>query len=281
MSPNRDKKGKKRVEGSTSTRSKYRPLMVLEAYKMARMGMSDVDIVRHYGIARRSWDLWCDKHPELKEAVRQARKERQDGETLPDWVYARLAPELREMWNNIRRWEKEPNGVVKIELMLSQQGKLVRQQLFLHALCVSHFSQTVAMRRVNITKTELQHWIEHDPGFAQLVQEIDWHKGNFFESQLMKLVEQGNPAAVLFANKTYNRSRGYASHSQVDVNVTGAVAHGVLDLTDLLPYLQETTRLELLDAIRKREQVEADRLRPVPVKSVEEIVAGQILDTGQ
>ena len=271
---------KSKVKDPKPPRSKYRPLMVLEVYKMARMGMAVTDMIAHYKIAKRTWELWTAKHPELQAAVVEAKRERAEGETLPDWVYTRLSPELRAVWNKVRRWEKEPNGVIKIELMLAEQGKLVRQQLFLHALCVSHFSPTLALRRVNVTKHELEHWIEHDPDFAKLVEEIDWHKGNFFESQLMRLVEDGNPAAVLFANKTYNRNRGYTSRSQVDVNVSGSVAHGVLDLTELLPYLREEVRLELLAAIRQREQVEADRLRPVPIRSVQEIVAEQIAQNG-
>ncbi len=255
---------------------KYKPILVLDAYKLSRLGMTDTDIAVHFKVARMNFIRWQKTYPELKEALDRGRAEREQEDSLPDWVYSRLSPELKEVWSKISRWQKEKNGVVKIELILSEQGKLVRQQLFLYALCVSHFSPSLALQKVNVTRSELDRWINTDPDFAKLVTEIEWHKGNFFESQLVRLVGEGNPAAVIFANKTFNRGRGYASHTSVDVNVQGQVGVGVLDLTELLQYLGEGARAELLAAIRQKEQAEAEQYRTQTPLSVSEMVQEQV-----
>jgi hypothetical protein len=241
---------------------KWKPIYLVQIYRMVRLGISDVDICKGLKISRQALWLWNKERPELREAIALARKELADHESLPAWIYSRLTPELKVLWKKIQNFEKEPGGtgIARIELLLQDEGKRTRQQLFLYALCVSRFSPSLAMKKVNIAKRELDYWIANDLEFAQLVEEVQWHKGNFFEDALVKLVKEGNPAAILFANKTFNGVRGYAPKSQVDVNVSGQVMHGVLDLGDLMPLLTEATRLELLTAIRRRDAEKNPRL---------------------
>lgn len=242
-------------------KSPWKPIMVVRTYKMARLGMQELEIARSLGVGSRTWWQWKQQYPELQEAIDMAGKEREGGQTLPEWVYSHLEPDLQKLWDDIGKWEKQPNGVNKIELMLSDSGKRVRQQLFLHALCSLSFSPSRALQKVHLTKIELNNWINNDPEFARLVEEIDWHKGNFFEESLVQLVQQGEKGAVIFANKTYNAQRGYGVKAKLDVHHTGQVGHlhAVLDLADLIPYLKDTTRDELLEAIEKREAVMSPR----------------------
>jgi len=172
---------------------------------------------------------------------------------LPQWIYSRLTPELQEIWKKIDRWDKQKGGAAKIEMILQDHGKAVRQQLFLHALSTCRFSCTRALAKVNVTKREFDNWLLHDVDFAELVDEVEWHKGNFFESALIGLVEAGEPGAVVFASKTFNAERGYGIKARVDHNVAGTVMHGVVDLLEVAPFMKEETRADLLEAIRLRE----------------------------
>lgn len=258
--------GKKKT--AEPKRAMWSPILLVRVYRLARLGMCDSDICKELGVSRQTFHRWIREKPELAEAMRMAEKERSEGETLPEWIYRQISPELREVWDQVRAWHREENGVLKIEMLLADKGVRVRQQLFLHALCVCRFSASHALRMVNVSKREFDQWVSSDPCFSELVQEVEWHKGNYFERQLVKLVQEGNPQAVIFANKTLNSTRGYGARMKMDVQHSGAVLHGVMDLGDLLPYLSADTRLQVLEAIRRREKEKASReLAPVEVLS--------------
>lgn len=261
-----------RVIGTTG---KWKPIFVVHAYRMVRMGVSDKDISQFLGVSRVAWWKWLRDKPELKEAVELARKENRETETFPDWVYGRLSPELKAVWDKVMQFHREKAPVAKLEMLLSDHGKRVRQQLFLFALCMENFSPSSAMHRVNVSKKTLESWMLEDPDFAQLVEEVDWHKGNFFEWSLVQLVREGNPQAILFANKTFNSRKGYGKRDQLDVNVSGNVLHGVLDLAELLPMLSEAARTELLSAIRSREQQQREL---TPATTPEDAVQRKIVE---
>jgi hypothetical protein len=249
---------------------------ILRTYRMVRVGMTLVEVCRDIGVTKRGFDLWRREYPALQEAIVIAQRERAEAEQLPGWVYARLSPELRMLWDEIGRLEGEDSGLEKIEVLLSDQGRVVRQQLFLHALCMLNFSQSAAMHKVNISKRDLDSWIRSDPDFAELVVEMQFHKAEFFEHQLVQLVREGNPAAVLFANKTFNRERGYSVRSEVDVNVSGAVLHGVLDLSEIMGELSEGAKMEVLSAIEKRNREDRPELTVQKPSSAEEVIRQRI-----
>lgn len=256
---------------------KWKPVFLVEIYKLAKLGMAKGDIANTLKISRTLLFYWEKNRPEVKLVFAMVAKELSDGETFQDWIYNQLSPELKELWDNIKLWEKEPSGVVKIELMLQDQGKLVRQQLFLHALCVSNFSVNFAMRRVNISKRTLDEWMSRDIDFSELISQIEWYKGNFFENSLIRLVKQGHPAAILFANRTFNRERGYAPKSEVEVNVNGNILHGVLDLSVLMPYMREDTKNDVMAAIRQYEESKVLSKTAKPrLLDLQEVVSEQI-----
>jgi hypothetical protein len=232
----------------------YNSFIPVLAYKMARSGMRNNDIAEEFGIREKSFHIWLLKHPDLKKAVELGRTDRGDGKTLTEWIYQRLDPELQQLWDKIEQFDAEPNSVVKIELLLQGHGESVRQQLFLHALVQNNFSPSAAMRKVNMDRRRLERWLNEDPRFAELVREVQWHKGNFFEEALAKLVKQGVTSAVLFANKTFNAKRGYATTSKLQVEHSGSIVHGVLDLAELLPQLSQAAQQEILSALRQREE---------------------------
>ena len=78
-----------------------------------------------------------------------------------------------------------------------------------------------------------------------MIEEIEWHKCNFFEEALVDLVAMRNPGAVMFVNRTKNADRGYSEKIQVEHS--GAIATSVS--VDELELPMET-RKELLRAVR-------------------------------
>jgi hypothetical protein len=253
---------------------KWKPIYLVLIYRMMRNGIPEKDQAKALGVTRERIYRWMNELPELKEAVEMARRERAENESMPDWVYAHLSPELQEIWKKIEKWHEMPDGVAKIELMLQDEGKRVRQQLFLYALCVSNFCPSAALRMVNVSRKTLNFWISSDGEFAELVDEVQWHKGNFFEESLVRLVREGNPAAVLFANKTFNKERGYQATAKLEVEHSGAVLHGVVDLAELMDYLSQPCRLELLEALRQK------NAKDTPALTVQERLSQEIANVG-
>lgn len=228
---------------------------LVPVYRMVRAGLSDSDVCKTLKISRETFYKYQRIVPELKAAIALAEKERIDNQDLPAWVNARLGPELMALWKKIEKWDgsKDGSGVNKIEMLLQDHGKRVRQQLFLHALCVFQFDPSTALRKVNVTARELKRWIAGDVEFAELVEEIEWHKGNFFESSLVQLVQEGNAAATIFANRAFNSGRGYGVKDRLDVNIDAKMMVGVVDLAELMPFMSDQTKTEVLEAIRKKE----------------------------
>lgn len=242
--------------------SKYRPIMLVSIYRYAKSGLTESAIAESLGISESGFKKWKKAHPDINEAIFLGRTETGDGGNWHKFIYERLAPDLREVWDNINSWDQFPNGVVKIEALLSTHGKLVRQQLFLYALVNFNFSKSKAMAKVCIDKDTLDYWIKHDEKFCALVEEIEWHKGNFYEESLVQLIREGDVTATIHANKTFNSDRGYGTKTDVNIRHSGVIDHNVLDLDDL--QLSSQCRLEILEALRLRdERLQKEKLKPL------------------
>lgn len=231
----------------------WKPIFLVEVYRLARAGLSDEAIARSLNISRNTIKLWKDRQEGVREALELARKEVPSEDGFARYFYTQLDPSLQNLWDAIENNETKGGGIARLDRILADHGKNARQSLFLHALVNSHFSPTRAMERVGIDKRQLDDWKDNDPDFAQLVEDIQWHKGNYFEEALVKQVEKGNISAILFANARYNQKRGYGTKSEVDVTVSGEVRHThAIDLAEL--DLSPACRLEIVQARRKKEQ---------------------------
>lgn len=185
------------------------------------------------------------KYPDLALAKEMAEGRRGSG-TLSDYIFKQLSPEAQALWEKIKFWDEEgANTYTQIERILKGQTKKLRQELFVHALVNSSFDPSEAMRIVGISRQTYELWRAHDLDFRQLIEEIQWHKRNFFEKALHNLVEERHPAAVLFVNRTINADRGYGEKMKVEHEVTHGVRLEELDL-------DVETQRKILDAIRRK-----------------------------
>jgi hypothetical protein len=148
-------------------------------------------------------------------------------------------------------WEKEDTSTQRIEALLGDHGRRVRQHLWVHALICRNFNPSAACRAVNVSFDVVESWKRQDDRFRKLIEEIHEHKKNFFESQLVKLAKKGDVNAILFANRTLNRDRGYGDKTQVEIS--GSINHRVENLLNLdeLDLPPEVLRV-ILDHVRKK-----------------------------
>jgi hypothetical protein len=255
----------KRERGPNSI-SRWTPILLVHIYRHAKAGLSNEAIARVMDITSNRFVKWKRDRPEVAQALALARKEAPMDNSFVRYFYSQLDPRLQALWNEIENANNLGGGIAQLDAILGDHGTKARQSLYLHALISSHFSPTRAMEKVGIDKRTLDHWINNDPDFPELVEQIQYHKKNYFEEALVKLVEAGDKSAILHANRSVNRDRGYGRHSDMTVTVNGNVNHNhVLDLSEL--NLSLACRTEIANALRELEQKkEAARLlsqRPI------------------
>lgn len=243
---------KKKKSMARPQETKYNDTIPVRTYELLRSGMSLAKCGKLFGVSGTSFFGWIKKYPALKDAVDRAQqyKKGEGGDTFRQYVFGRLDPEARLVWKKMHRYEgcRSEN---KIRAMLEKRGKLVRQSLFFYALIHANFNVSVALRKVCLSHAQFQAWMQRDSDFNKLVKEIDWHKGNYFEGALMKLVRDGDSAATIFASKTFNRNRGYNDKVEVDIHIE----HKISPLQQSLEGLSVEDRKRILDNIRgSREQ---------------------------
>jgi len=229
----------------------WKPEFAIDAYELAREGLSDEKIAAALGVSPATIQLWKRKRPGFRYALKQARKGASKcvhTEDFREYVYNRLPPRLQALWDLLQECEEEPNAVQRIEALLANEGKNTRQHLFLYALSHYNFSQSAARRALNLSRDIVRYWTKFDPDFAALIDELHQAKKDFFESALVGLVARGDSPATIFANKTLNRDRGYGE--KIEHEHTGAVQHNlsVVAVDDLQLPLE--VRKQILDALR-------------------------------
>lgn len=219
-------------------------------YELAKQGFKDTQIADALGVQYRTFMRWRKKRVAVKEALERGRvPHKQKGvQTFKDYCYQRLPPELQTVWKQIVELDRT-SGIASIERLLADAGEPARKHLLVHALIERNFNMSQALRMVNVSKKEFDRWAMTDTDFRDLLDEIHWHKGNFFEGALCALVEAGEVAAVLHANKTFNASRGYGNKLAVEHGGTVSHDHKVVAIDQLGLSLKE--RIRLLDKVKQ------------------------------
>jgi hypothetical protein len=235
--------------GAMQRKDKFNATMYVTAYELARDGLLDEQIARSLGVQGTTFRGWCGKSPALADAVARGRHRREPGNELAfhEYIYAHLSPTLRDVWDEINACEYLTNAVERVEALLGNCGKNGRQHLFLYSLTQSCFNVSKSLRKLNISRKTYEHWVQHDPDFAELVDEVEYHKKNFFETAFIGRVAAGDTAAILHAVRTKCRDRGYSD--KIEVEHTGTVQHlHTVDVADL-PLDVEVYRM-ILAALR-------------------------------
>ncbi len=201
---------------------------IVGVYQLARSGMTEAKIAKILGISLATFRVWEKKKKYFKLMLEAGRKEwggkNEKETTIQDYIFKSLPRDLRKLWNEINALERAKSGVEKIEALLEKRGVRARQSILLHAWTKGNFSLTRALRKVNISRSTFDAWCTKDDGFAQLVSDIDWYKGHFYEDAFIGLVKGGDTTAIVHAQKTFNRKRGYGEKTDIDINLSGGVS---------------------------------------------------------
>lgn len=249
----------------------------LESYLLAKAGATNTQIAAALNVNRETFDRWFKLRPALAAALERARGP--ETTSFKDYVYNRLAPELKKFWDELNPTDGEGADP---RILLKDQGKRLRQQLFLFALVNSSFNASEACRRVGINPVTLHLWVNNDPEFKELYTEMHWHKGNFYEEHLVKGVARGDPGLVMFANRTYNRDRGYAERQELKIDTTVKHEHTVVRIADLEAHLSTDVLLALYDAVKAMEDKKSRDADPVAVPALghREVIEAVAVDGG-
>lgn len=231
----------------------WRSEMVLDIYLYAKSGMTQQQIAEALGVSKARFSRWLNgRRPAALYAWERGHAtlmENKNNPTFVDYVLGHLDPEARSVWQQIELWEEGADAYDQVKALFDLQPDLIQQQLFVHSLVSCSFDVHKALKRICLSKRKLELWTS-DPNFNKLMEEMKWHKKNFFEGSLVDLVKAKNSAAVIFANKTLNADRGYGEKMEMQVSGQVNVVHTLVPITELNLPLE--TKKDILRAIRER-----------------------------
>ncbi len=225
-------------------------VLLLDVYELAKENKNDTEIWELLGITEGVWKNIV-KEEEVKYTLSKARMgiSTRTGIKLSDYSFGQLSDSQQKLWHRILKCENEDNYQTRIDGILQGHGEYARMNIFLYSLVHHNFHLSRAMRQVNCSARTMKRWRE-DSDFIAMVDSIQKEKGDFFESCLIRKCKEGDSAAILFVNRTFNRSRGY--NEKVEIEHTGNVNHtvdfGIEDLDLPLEVLEV-----VLKAIKKKE----------------------------
>jgi DNA-binding MarR family transcriptional regulator len=243
MKPN---KGRGRDKAPRKPAKQVTIRLILDVYDAFLREREEKKIAAALGTTQTSLSQWLEKFPELQEARDLAITRRASTADFAGYIYKRLTPDARKVWEEIQFWAEGSNAQDKIKTILDGRATPLRQEIFIHALVSNSFNLSEACRIACVPRATVESWRKEDLAFQQLVEEIQFHKKNLFEGALVGLVEQGNPGAIMFVNRTVNSDRGYGEKTTVDH--TGTIGFRVDELQ-----LDLDTRRKILDSIKLRE----------------------------
>ncbi len=242
--------------------------MYVRAYELAREGLKGTPLARALGTELATLKRWKKKYPYFKEALEKGRSFKTESKTgdFFDFVYGRLSPKQQKLWDTISAWENEPNGASCVEQLLAKNGEHTRMHLFAHALFVNNFSVTNACRTMNMSFDQMNDMVLNNPDFGKILEQMKLCKKDFYESALVKLVSEGDPSAVVFANKTFNRDRGY--NEKTELEVTGSITNTHLIDVSVLNLPLDVKKM-ILEAYRKYKEGPQTAQEETPANTLE------------
>lgn len=230
----------------------WKTKLIFRIFELAKNGYNDENISSILGIKSSTFFQWKKKKRLVRIALKIARRKKEK-KTLNDFIFEKLSPDLKIVWNKINGLEKKKNGMERIEYLLEKKGKYARQSLFLYALVNTNYSFNKSLKIVNITKRIFDEWC-NEPEFYKLINELEWYRKNWLEDSLMSLIAEGNKEAILFANRNINRDRGY--NDSKNINIKNENIHRLecnINIDEL--NLPIDVRKIILEAIRNRKSI--------------------------
>lgn len=252
-------------------------------FRLAADGLGDKQIAESLGVDAETFARWARQKRAVKEALKEARRDKARGsKAIMEMMSGRMPRKARDLWDRMVRLEKAMQPRDKgsnarmtrrerfeeeraLQDIVDKGGRVLKQHLFLAALVSSRFMVTEACRRIGISHAEYNAWTK-DSEFKEVLSTLHQCKKDFLESALMDLVAERNPAAVVFANKTMNRDRGYGTKPE---ETTVHVKH------------EHSLRIDDLPIEARKAILEAMRAKKQPLLEDKSIVDAEVVDVRQ
>ena len=110
-----------------------------------------------------------------------------------------------------------------------------KKKAMLEALTLSFGVVAHAAKQVGINRTTHYLWMDDDPGYKAAVADLKEYKKDFIESKLIKLINDGDTAATIFAAKTQLKDRGYVERSEITGADGGPVEMAAISINIVQP----------------------------------------------
>lgn len=238
---------------------KWRNIFFVNAYELARQGFSDNQIAKSLGVSTTTLQIWKKKKRTLREAIKRGRggsESHMDAMTYAQGCYEHLTPEAQDCFDRMTAFHQEQNGIKRMEAMLRDQGKGMRQMMFITALISRNYNISEACRFTNIRRQTFDIWVATEPGFSQLMDEILEKMKDDFQMHLYKQSKSGEVAATKFALSALAKERGFGEKIQHEVSgkIEHEHKHVHVKIDDL--NLDLDTRKEILQAIREKQNTQ-------------------------
>ena len=232
-------------------KSSFSEDLVFRVYELAKNGNKLNDIAQICGISPPTLIKWKKQYPVLKKALIKGRKLWESGNgtiSFMDYVHDKLPRDVRKTWNKICILEEKGSSLERVRAFIESKPETMQKYLFVHAMVSSNFHKAKACRKIGLSHAKLLRWSK-DGDFVTLMEFLRELRGDYFEDHLTTLIEDGDARAIIFANKTFNKKRGYGT--TVDINVDSNINHShTISIEDVGMSLEE--RKKLLDTIRTK-----------------------------
>ena len=139
--------------------------------------------------------------------------------------------------------ENHTKGTLKKE----QRRTKLKKRLFLERFNTAAGNVSFICKQIKIGRKTYYEWLSNDPGFAEDILALKEELVDFGESQLFALMNDKNPAAVIFFLKTQGKDRGYVERQEMDhqgriqatTNTTITVVHTREDNADIFKKVEK------------------------------------------
>jgi hypothetical protein len=202
-----------------------------------------------FGVTQWNLGKIIERHPELQLAMTMADENRRKG-LLANYILANLSKQARAIWDKITKL----STYEEVDAAFKGKPLRLRQQLFCTAVLYTSHDYAKALRIVGVPYNDFMKW-RTDPEFTQMLEELQWHKKQFFHKSLMGLVAEGHPGAVIFVNRTVNADMGFSE--RLDLNLGGQTqGAGDYPLDEL--GLPAAVLKQVLDAIERKKAADIE-----------------------
>lgn len=218
----------------------------VKCYQLAMSGMDDTKIARALSLKPETFYRWVKERPALKDALEQARSRGAGTRAFMRMISQRIPDDIRPLWEQLSDDDDDKRASAYATIKKGDQRRA--QHLWVHAYIACNFNENKATDMTGLTNNTIALWKRNDRHFKGLLQHIKECRKEFGQNCLMDRMVEGDTAAIIFFNKTFNKDLGYDTRIQIDVK--GEVEHKTSISLDALPPDKLRELLELARAKR-------------------------------